>query len=110
MVGHFLGAEPGGVDHHDALVRRRLVVYVVESVAADEYRLHAFGFLNDLAGELDAGVYDDVRAGHRLYRLAVAGARELLDLVVHPLDLLLDELGVRLAPAGYYGYFHRHSV
>ena len=109
MVGNFLRAEAGGVDHHDALVGGGFVVNVIEAVAADQDSLHALGLLDDLAGYFDApGVYHDIRARHRLYGLAVAGALVLVQFVVQTLQLLLYESRVRLSAPRYNRNSLRH--
>ena len=101
VIGHLLGAKPGGVDHHDALLGGGVVVDVVEAVAEADDGLGGVDFLDDFARHRHALVDDHVGALDGLDGLAGAAAHMRLQVVILPLQLLFDDLGVRFRPRNH---------
>jgi hypothetical protein len=73
------------------------MIYVIKSVTEAHYGLCVFYLLYYISGHGYTLIYDDIRAFYRLYRLSVTFTDKGVELVFDSLQLLLDQIGVRLA-------------
>ena len=106
VVGYLFGAEAGAVHYHHAFFRGGVVVDVVESVAADDYRLGGVDLVDHLLWHRYAAVQDDVRTLDGLYDFSGTVDDMYVQLIVDAFEALLDEGRVHLA-SRYVRYFAR---